>query len=91
MCWLKIPDTLSCKFPHLGYIPLIIPSFINGSFTNKRESGKDGMAKKVPEPVFTDKSHPDVFVPVKPASPVTFRIIQVDDFEISDTNVVFEL
>jgi hypothetical protein len=49
------------------------------------------MVKKIPEPVFTDESHTDMFVPVKAAPPVAFRIIQMDDFEISDANMVIEL
>jgi hypothetical protein len=49
------------------------------------------MVKKVPEPVFTDESHTYVFVPVKTAPPVTFRIIQMNDFEVSDANLVIEL
>jgi hypothetical protein len=49
------------------------------------------MVKKVPEPVFTDESHANVFVAVKSASTVAFRIIQMDDFEISDANLIIEL
>ena len=49
------------------------------------------MVKEVTEPVFTDKSQTDMFVPVKPASPVAFRIIQMYDFEIADIDLIIEL
>jgi hypothetical protein len=49
------------------------------------------MVKKVPETVFTDESQADVFVPVKTASPFTFRIIQMDNPEIPDANLLIEL
>jgi hypothetical protein len=49
------------------------------------------MVKEVPEPILTDKTHADMFVPVKPASPFAFRVIQMDDSEIFRTNLLIEL
>src|SRR4030042_2295651 len=49
------------------------------------------MMEYAPEPVLPDESHADMFMPVKGASPVAFRIVQVYDSEIFNTDLVMKL
>ena len=82
---------LSGKFPDLCDISGIVTTIINGCLTDKRDSSKIRMIKEMPEPILTDKSHTDMFMPIQAAPTVPFCIIQMDNFEAVDANMLIEL